>query len=163
MSSPEPAFRVLVVCTGNTCRSPLVAAALQDAMGPDRERIEIVSAGTAAAEGHPATPSSVEVARRDGLDLAPHRSRRLTPALARAADRILVMEREHIRAVQAVGGDPRRTHLLNEWPEPGEPELPVSDPYGASIEAYEECWRRIRHHVQRVVPALQEELRARSA
>ncbi len=163
MSSPEPALRILVVCTGNTCRSPLVAAALLDELGPDRERVEILSAGTAATEGQPATASSIDVAGRDGLDLSAHRSRRLTPALARAADRILVMEREHARAVLALGGDPRRTHVLNEWPEPGEPQLPVSDPYGASIEAYEECWRRIRHHVSRVVAPLREELRARSA
>jgi len=157
MSSPEPALRILVVCTGNTCRSPLVAAALLDELGPDRERVEILSAGTAATEGQPATASSIDVAGRDGLDLSAHRSRRLTPALARAADRILVMEREHARAVLALGGDPRRTHVL------GEPQLPVSDPYGASIEAYEECWRRIRHHVSRVVAPLREELRARSA
>lgn len=163
MSSHEPSLHVLVVCTGNTCRSPLAVAALREELGPDRERVEIVSAGTAASEGQPATSLSVEVARRDGVELSSHRSRRLTPALARAADVILVMEREHARAVQALGGDPRRTHVLNEWPEPGEPELPVSDPFGASSEAYEECWRRIRHHAKRVASQLREELRARSA
>jgi protein-tyrosine phosphatase len=151
------------VCTGNTCRSPLVAAALLEELGPDRDRVEVTSAGTAAVGGQTATPASIEVAKRDGIDLGAHRSQRLTPALARSADLILVMEREHARAVQALGGDLRRTHLLNEWPEPGEPELPVSDPFGASIEAYEECWRRIRHHVERVVSQVREELRARSA
>lgn len=156
-------MRVLIVCTGNTCRSPLAALALLDELGPDRERVEVLSAGTAAREGQPASPATVELAAQEGFDLSAHRSRRVTPALARAADLILVMEREHTRAVQALGGDPERTHVLSEWPEPGEPALPVSDPFGASREAYEECWSRIRRHIQRIVPQVREALRARSA
>ena len=156
-------MRVLIVCTGNTCRSPLAAVALLDELGPDRERVEVSSAGTAAWEGQPASATTIELAAQEGFDLQPHRSRRVTPALARAADLIVVMEREHARAVQALGGDPERTHVISEWPDPGEPELPVSDPFGASREAYEECWRRIRRHVQRIVPNVREALRARSA
>ena len=156
-------MRVLIVCTGNTCRSPLAAVALLDELGPDRERVEVSSAGTAAWEGQPASATTIELAALEGYDLVPHRSRRVTPALARAADLILVMEREHARAVQALGADPERTHVLSEWPDPGEPALPVSDPFGASREAYEECWRRIRRHVQRIVPNVREALRARSA
>jgi protein-tyrosine-phosphatase len=163
MSSREPLFRVLFVCTGNTCRSPLAAAALVEALGPERERVEVGSAGTAAWEGQAASRASVEVAGREGIDLGTHRSRRATPTMVRGADLILVMEREHVRAVQALGADPRHVHVLCEWPEPGEPGLPVSDPFGGSIEAYEECWRRIRHHVERIVPHVREALRARSA
>jgi len=163
MSPREPALRVLIVCTGNTCRSPLAAVALLDELGPDRERVEVSSAGTAAWEGQPASATTIELAALEGIDLKPHRSRRVTPALARGADLILVMEREHARAVQALGADPARTHVLSEWPDPGEPGLPISDPFGASREAYEECWRRIRRHVQRIVPNVREALRARSA
>jgi protein-tyrosine phosphatase len=163
MASQEPALRVLIVCTGNTCRSPLAAAALLDELGADRGRVEVISAGTAAWEGQPASSLTIEVAEREGIDLRAHRSRRVTPAVARAADLVLVMEPEHARAVQALGADPQRTHVLSEWPEPGEPGVPISDPFGASREAYEECWRRIRRHVRRVVPQVREALRARSA
>jgi protein-tyrosine phosphatase len=129
----------------------------------EAQRVEVASAGTAAGEGNPATDHSIEVAARDGVDLGPHRSRRVTPEMLQAADLVLVMERSHVGSVQSLGADPRRTFVLSEWPAPGEPELPVSDPYGASIEAYEECWRRIRRHVQRAVPQIREALRARSA
>ncbi len=163
MSARDPLFHVLFVCTGNTCRSPLAAGALLHALGPERERVQVSSVGTSAWVGQPATPSAVEVAARDGIDISAHRSRRATPDLVRAADLVLVMERPHLGQVLALGADPRKTHVLSEWPEPGEPGLVVSDPFGGSREAYEETWRRIRRHLERIVPAVHEALRARSA
>jgi protein-tyrosine phosphatase len=156
-------YRVLFVCTGNTCRSPMAAGGLTHLLGADAGAILVESAGTAAWDDQPATEPSVAVASRAGVDLAKHRSRRLTPAMVRGADLVLVMERGHLAAVRALGGDPGRTHVLSEWPAPGEPDLEISDPFGASIEAYEECWRRIRHHLERVVPVVREASRARSA
>jgi protein-tyrosine phosphatase len=163
MSSSDPLFRVLLVCTGNTCRSPMAAAAMTAALGPDADRFAVESAGTAAWEGQPATRPAIETAGKAGIDLSAHRSRRVTPAMVRAADIVLVMERGHLAAVRSLGADPDRTHVLSEWPAPGEPALEISDPFGASSEAYEECWRRIQRHLERVVPGLREASRARSA
>ena len=140
----------------------MAAGALPIELGSEAGRVEVSSAGTAAWDGLPVTEPTLEVAARDGIDLSSHRSRRVTPALLRAADLVLVMERGHVSAVLALGADPKRTHVLSDWPEPGDPSLPVSDPFGASIEAYEECWRRIRRHVKRVAPQILEALRARS-
>ena len=136
---------------------------MRHALGAMAERIAVDSAGTAAWDGQPATEPSVEVAARSGVDLTGHRSRRVTPAALRAADLVLVMERVHLPAVRGLGADPSRTHVLSEWPEPGEPELAISDPFGGSLEAYEECWRRIMHHIARVTPHILEASRARSA
>jgi len=140
----------------------MTATALLHELGGDRERVDGSSAGVAAWEGQPAAPDAIAVTAADGLDLSAHRSRRLTPAVVREADLVLVMERGQTAAVRAMGGDPARTHVLSDWPEPGEPELAISDPFGASREAYEECWRRIRHHVKRLVPHVRQALRARS-
>ena len=163
MASPEPAVRVLFVCTGNTCRSPLAAAALIAELGADADRVEVRSAGTSAWEGQPASDGTRDVAAREGIDLSSHRSRRATAPLVRAADFVFVMEPLHRIAVEALGAPRERVHVLSEWPEPGEPGLPVSDPFGASREAYEECWRRIRTHLRRITPAVREALRARNA
>ena len=55
--------------------------------------------------------------------------------MVRAADLVLVMERGHLAAVRALGADAGHSHVLSEWPAPGEPGLEISDPFGASIEA----------------------------
>ena len=140
----------------------MAAGALRKELGGESAQVDTSSAGTAAWEDQPATPEAIAVAAADGADLSAHRSRRVTPAMVRSADLVLVMEKGQVGTVQGLGADPSRTHVLSEWPEPGEPGLAVSDPFGASREAYEECWRRIRHHVRRLLPGVREALRARS-
>ncbi len=163
MASNEPAVRVLFVCTGNTCRSPLAAAALERELGEEASRVEIASAGTSAVEGMPASEGTRAVAAASGIDLSRHRSRLASASLARNADFVFVMEAAHRPAIEALGAPRDRVHVLSEWPEPGERDLPVSDPFGASKEAYEECWRRIRRHVARVAPSVRHALQARNA
>ncbi len=163
MMSRTPPFRLVLLCTGNTCRSPLAEALFREALGPDSGRVEVVSAGTAASEGQPASVGASTVAARAGLDLGGHRSRRASAELVAGADLVLVMEHEHARVARALGADPSRTHVLSEWPEPGDPSLAVSDPFGGSLEGYEECLGRIRCHVDRIVPRIREALRSRPA
>jgi protein-tyrosine phosphatase len=162
MGSRDPTYRLVLLCTGNTCRSPMAAAAFREELGADAGRVEIVSAGTAAVDGQPASAGARKAAAHAGLDLSAHRSRRATAGLVRDADLILVMEREHARAAEALGADPDRVHVLSEWPAPGEPGLAVSDPFGGSPEAFEECMRRIRRHVRRLVPHVRAALRTRA-
>jgi protein-tyrosine phosphatase len=161
MSSQPPAFRILFVCTGNTCRSPLAVLALRAELGEDAPLVELESAGTAATSGSPAAEGSQRIAAAAGYDLSGHRSRPLTAEMARSADLIFVMSSAHRAAVEALGVPRGQVHVLSEWPEPGEPELPVFDPFGASFEAYEECWRRLRRHARRIASPVRQAIRER--
>ena len=161
MSETQARLNVLFVCTGNTCRSPLAALALRRELGGEANDVRIQSAGTAATAGQPASMGSQRVAEAEGLDLAQHRSRPVTREMLAAADLVLVMSPSHRAAVRALGASDDKVHVISEWPEPGEPGLPVFDPFGASSEAYEECWRRLQAHARRIAPRVRQSLRER--
>lgn len=114
-------FRILAVCTGNICRSPLAAQLLrarlaQAVPGAEGETIEVSSAGTMALDGSAMEPLAVHEALRLGIhDAAEHRARWLRREQIERADLIIGMAREHRSAV--VGSVPRahrRTFTLVE-------------------------------------------------
>lgn len=84
---------ILVVCTGNICRSPVGEAILHDALSG--AGIDVTSAGTHAAAGRAAAPETVEfISRNLGRELD-HVGRQLDRSTAEAADLIITMTEEH--------------------------------------------------------------------
>jgi protein-tyrosine phosphatase len=162
VSRLNPLYRVLLVCAGNTCRSPLAAAALRRALREDGERVEIRSAGAVAASGSPASPLAVEVAGADGLDLEEHRSEGLKNEAIEQADLILVVDRQELELVrQRVSSAAERTWLLTDYGRERPTGEGIPDPFGGSREAYEECLHRIEEQVARIAPRIVAEVRAR--
>ena len=89
---------VLVVCSANQCRSPLVAALLDCHAAERGAPIRVTSAGVDADGASGATAGTVRVARDLDIDLDRHRSRRVTREMIEASDLALGMERLHVRA-----------------------------------------------------------------
>jgi protein-tyrosine phosphatase len=162
MNAVVPLVRVLFVCAGNTCRSPLAQASLARALGGDARRVDIQSAGTYAVPGSPATPMAIEVAHAHGLDLDSHRAQRLTPTLLERADLVLALSPSELAVVRQMSPDGGvRAHLLTDIESDSPTGEGIPDPFGGSREAYEECLRRISGHVDRVAAIVVRELRAR--
>ncbi|WP_108444451.1 low molecular weight protein-tyrosine-phosphatase [Halomonas denitrificans] len=116
---------ILVVCTGNICRSPVAAAMLARAL--PNHRVE--SAGLGALVDHGVESSARALAEADGLEVAGHRARQLTVEMVREADIVLVMSEGQRQAVadlvpEALG----KTMLLGRWLEAGQGR-DIPDPY----------------------------------
>jgi len=124
---------VLVVCTGNICRSPVGERLLRKLL----PEMKIDSAGTYGLTDHPADATAAEVAASHGLSLDGHHGRKLTPTLARNYDLILVMEALHVEEVTKIAPEARgKVMLYGQWL--GKKEIP--DPYKKSQDAHEHVY-----------------------
>jgi len=146
-------MRILLVCSGNTCRSPMAEALLRRALaesGP--EGIAVASAGTGALTGSPASEGAYLVALEAGLDLSGHRARLLSRDLVDGADLILAMSAGHLRRVEALGGAGKATLLADFAGEAGD----IPDPFGGDVAEYRETLR----HLDRLVEGVRGRLAA---
>jgi protein-tyrosine phosphatase len=126
-------IRVLFVCLGNICRSPLAEAVFRHLVDERgwTDRFEIDSAGTSGwHRGSPPDPRSTETARRRGITLAGG-SRKVTAADLRTFDYVIAMDAENHAALselQAQSGGTAEVRRLREF-EPDAASLEVPDPY----------------------------------
>jgi protein-tyrosine-phosphatase len=128
--------KILLVCTGNICRSPLAAALMQRALGErGAEGIEVSSAGTGAWDGAPVSEGAYLVGLEQGLDLSAHRARLLTRDVVEQSDLILTMARHHRARVDELGGE-GRVFVLGEYAGRGGDAAEVSDPFGGDLAVY---------------------------
>ncbi len=148
-------MNILLVCTGNTCRSPLAEALLRQALEARGagDQITVSSAGTGAWEGAPASEGAYLVALENGLDLSGHRARMLTRELVNSADLVLTMSRHHAARVAELGGGDR-VQLLGEFAGRTGPEAEVTDPFGGELAGYREAFAELQELVDGAVARL---------
>jgi len=150
LSAPR---KILFVCTGNTCRSPMAAALLNDLARP-REicsacgelcvtpQYAASSAGLYANAGDPITPAAAEALREAGVvsrpdnDYLSHRARPVSAALVAEADEIVGLTASH--AMQLLLRFPEAASKIRTLP------IDIPDPFGGTADTYRECLAQLR-------------------
>jgi RpiB/LacA/LacB family sugar-phosphate isomerase len=148
--------RVVFVCTGNVCRSPMAEELCRRELNGERQ-IEVESAGIGAVTGQTPSPYAVEVMRELGSDISRLRSKPITAEQVRRADQIFVMTYGHLDSLLLLYPSAAdKIFLLREF-EPGlsPEEREVDDPIGQSCETYRSC----RDQIRQAIPHLLEMVR----
>jgi len=92
--STRPVQRIMMICIGNICRSPMAAAVMQEHLHRVEPTIEVVSAGLGALDGQPADAIAIQLMEERGLDITAHRAAKFLPREGLESDLILVMTEE---------------------------------------------------------------------
>lgn len=130
--------KIVFVCTGNTCRSPMAQAILEKMARDAGQNLQVQSAGLYVLPGASASPNAVLAAREIGLELSAHRAQPLSQHLVEEADLVLCMTSG--QAAQLKRMCPEKGEKI--WaikPYAGLGDGDVSDPYGGNLEEYRHC------------------------
>ena len=165
---PERPYRILVVCTGNICRSPMAEVVLRERLGESglADRVEVASAGTSnEEEGNPIDRRARAVLAENGYPVPHHHAHQVAPGELARYDLALAMTRQHARALR------RRAELdssassaeIRLWREfdssaAGEADLDVPDPWWGGIKDFHDTLAVVESGADGVVDYLREAL-----
>ena len=149
--------KILIVCTGNTCRSPMAKVILENLLEENnlQDQFYVNSAGIISLGGAPASKMAVEVCRDKGLNLSTHQSKRLTDSIIQDADIIIVMEQMHKELIlKANTVENNKIRLLSEFARDRSMGLDIEDPYGGNKDQYEKAYIDIEFCLKGLVSEL---------
>ena len=144
---------ILVVCTGNICRSPMGEGLLRHALAAEAEpfkSLKVISAGVSAREDVEVSENSVVALKKVGIDMADHLSQPVTQKLLDESLLVICMTESHRAMIQLQAEPPpKELRLFREFM-PREADKEVPDPYGGPLKLYEMC----RDELVEAVPSL---------
>lgn len=144
-------MRILFVCTGNTCRSPIAEALFREKAR--QLKVEVCSAGVAAQDGTPASREAQCVLEERGIHHF-HRAKRVNGEMSAWADTVLTMTGGHKRMLAEVfPGASKKVFTLNEYV--GCKDIPeIADPFGGGLTTYRQCAKQIEQTLDRLLEKL---------
>lgn len=147
---------ILIVCTGNTCRSSMAEALLRHIL--ERESMasqySVSSAGTSAFPGMPASYNAIEALAKLGIDLSFHSSSAVSKEAVDNAVLILTMTAAHKKYLQQLHPEAAgKTFTLKEYAGDGK-DGDISDPFGGDIDTYIYCRNDILGNLEKLIEKL---------
>ncbi len=143
-------MRILFVCTGNTCRSPMAEGILNAMKKVNNLDIEVASAGVAAFDGYSASDNSVLALEKMGIDISKHKSRLVDESLLDKFDLILTMSRSHKDILlNNYPNSKGNVFILNEYA--FDEKIDIPDPFGGSLKDYERARDQIYRAIEKIV------------
>ena len=135
---------ILIMCTGNICRSPYAAALLRRHLGELMESEDQIQSAGFIGPGRPAPQEAIQVAAAHNVDLSVHRSQLITERLVRGAEVILVMSKEQKRTLRDRFPVGRRAICLLGDLDPGPVDTrDIRDPCTHGPEVFEHTYARL--------------------
>lgn len=146
-------MNIVIVCTGNTCRSPMAEAILKDELvkrGEKLEEFNIISAGISTMEGLDASENSISTLNEMDIDLKNHKSRILTSDLVQNSDLILTMTKSHKDII--LSALPLFTNKVFTLKEFGNyKDMDIVDPFGGNLEIYRITALEIKNVINKII------------
>ena len=134
-------MKILFVCTGNTCRSPMAEGIFRKMM-QDRgmeERVLCQSAGLSAVDGDPVSENAVAACREIGVDISGHTARRITGEELPVWDLYFPMSKTHGYILAQAGVPAERIYVPHY----------IEDPFGGDLDTYRRCRDKLCEELQR--------------
>ncbi|MCX7615074.1 MAG: low molecular weight protein arginine phosphatase [Clostridiales bacterium] len=135
--------KVVFVCTGNTCRSPIAEGFFNKLAKEKEMKWQAESCGVSACENQPASKNAILVMNEYGVDLTGHRSRQADEKILEQADFIICVSKRHLELIASVyPAFKDKLKVLGE---------DIPDPYGGNLEIYRKTAEVIQKSIEQLI------------